>query len=220
MNGRLPPQLADLLNANDSSTREAAWAGFVDEYSRLILHSVRSIEGEYDVTMDRYAHVLEQLRSDDFQRLRTFGGGEKQFSTWLAVVSRRLSIDHHRKRYGRVRETGDEQSAEIKRIERRALADLLTEHEDIANLDVGTRANPEQDVRTRELGQALDDVLETIDARDRLLLAWRFEDGKTGREIARLMGFATPFHAYRRINKVLAALRGELEKRGFEDSRS
>lgn len=57
--------------------------------------------------MDRYAHVLDKLQVDDFRRLRTFvADGRGKFTTWLTVVVRRICLDHHRQRYGRVRERG------------------------------------------------------------------------------------------------------------------
>ena len=97
----LPPELAQILEACDSAARERAWKGFLETYSRLILHTLRRLGGEYDAIMDGYAYVLEHLRRDEFRRLRAYTpSARSQFSTWLVVVVHRLGLDHHRHRYG------------------------------------------------------------------------------------------------------------------------
>src|SRR6185503_13736524 len=100
----LPAALGSLLDAKDDAAREARWTDFIGTYSRLILHVTRSGGGLHDAAMDRYAFVLEQLRHDDFRRLRAYvADGRSEFSTWLVVVAQRLCRDHQRHRYGRFR---------------------------------------------------------------------------------------------------------------------
>jgi hypothetical protein len=43
----------------------------------------------------------------------------------------------------------------------------------------------------------------------------RFEDGLSAQRISGLMGFPTPFHVYRRLNRVLTDLRKGLEGMGI-----
>jgi DNA-directed RNA polymerase specialized sigma24 family protein len=93
----VPPELSRLINAADESARQEAWEVFVQNHSKLLIHAVRSMGGGYDATMDRYAHVLERLRSDDFQRLRAYAPMDcAKFTTWLVVVARRLGVDYQR----------------------------------------------------------------------------------------------------------------------------
>lgn len=217
MNDSTPRELARLLFAPDEKARDDAWAGFVDRYSDLLLRTVRSIEGNHDVAMDRYTFVLDQLRRDNFQRLRTYAGGRRAFATWLTVVARRLAIDHHRRIYGRVRETDDPVRAGIDRDSRKALAELISETDDFSRLPI-SEGDPLSTLRKRELDEALERALERLDQADRLLLVLRFEDERTGREIARIMNLASPFHAYRRLNRVFDRLRTELEEEGFDGS--
>ena len=54
--------------------------------------------------------------------------------------------------------------------------------------------------------------------RPRLLLKLRFEDELPAREIATLMHLPTVFHAYRRLNALLASLRRTLEDAGVDDA--
>lgn len=216
MSTDLPPELERLLSPSHRDGREEAWSSFVTHHSRLILHVARSMGGGYDAAMDRYSFVLEQLQDDDFKRLRAFATeGRSKFTTWLVVVVRRLCIDHHRRRYGRFDKSSAEGGISVQQETRRALVDLVGEHEDFSRLRVPQRGNPVQRLEREELQQALQAAMSKLDPRERLLLALRFENEMTGREIARVMDYPTPFHAYRRVNRVLRALREELEAGGF-----
>lgn len=208
----LPPELFRLLHAPSSAARDSAWAALVKSYSRLLLHVVRAPGGGYDAAMDRYAWVLDQLRADDFRRLRSFSAdGRSKFSTWLVVVARRLCVDHHRQRYGRDRGTGDG-------AERRRLADLCAEHLDAAEIPDSSAPGADHALAAIETREALEWALGGLDPRDRLLLRLRFEDDLPAVQIAALMNFATPFHVYRRVNAVLGGLRRALAARGVESS--
>jgi len=222
----LPPEVRDLLSAGDETAEAASWSAFLGAYSRLILYIARKSCADRDAAMDRYAYALEQLRRDDFARLRAYEVDDRaRFSTWLAVVVRRLCTDFHRKRYGRYASTeageadlpadGAAKEAELSRRTRRRLVDLVGEAVDIELL-ADHRGNPERLVRLRELTSALGQALHELESRDRLLLAMRFEDGHSARRIAEVMEYPSPFHVYRRLNKVLAGLREDLERRGID----
>jgi DNA-directed RNA polymerase specialized sigma24 family protein len=104
MSAASPSELPALLHAPTQAAREEAWAGFVAAYSEPILRVVRSLGGDHDLVMDRYAFVLDHLRENDCQRLKTFARpGAGPFALWLVVVVRRLCLDHHRARFGRAR---------------------------------------------------------------------------------------------------------------------
>ncbi|MFW6039907.1 MAG: RNA polymerase sigma factor, partial [Gemmatimonadota bacterium] len=147
-----------------------------------------------------------------------------RFSTWLAVVVRRLCTDFYRRKYGRYqnpepadpdRPTAGPAEAEIARRTRRRLVDLVGEAVDIELL-ADHRGNPERHVRERELRSALGRAMHGLEPRDRLLLALRFEDGHSARKIAEIMDYPGQFHVYRRVNKVLTGLREELEAHGID----
>lgn len=209
-----PQELARLLAAPDPPTREAAWDAFVASHSRLLLHTARSLNHDHDAAMDGYAYVLEALRSDDYRRLRAYtADGRSKFSTWLVVVARRLCLDFYRSRYGRARDVGAD-SREL-RAARRRLVDLVGTEIDPDLSPAGT--DPAIELQSRDRAAALDASLHALAARDRLLLTLRFDDDLSAREIAQLMGFATPFHVYRRLNAVLADLRQALRRRGVDE---
>ena len=67
---RLPPELSRLLSASEGSEKEDAWAEFLTIHSSLLLHVCRTVMRDRDAAMDGYASVLEELRTDDYKRLR------------------------------------------------------------------------------------------------------------------------------------------------------
>ena len=207
-------ELADLLDAPVAGDRERAWSVFVDRYSGILLHAVRQPRMAYDRIMDRYTFVLEQLREGDYKRLRAYQPHQgTQFTTWLVVVAQRLAVDHHRKVYGRPT-GGDPDTGTIE--SRRRLVDLLGEMMDLTSIEGSAGSNPIDTLASDERAAALSSSLEGLEPRDRMMLALRFEDNASARQIAESMRFSSQFHVYRRLQKVLAALKVNLEARGID----
>src|SRR5689334_12721291 len=103
MSNQLPHALAELLSAKDPEAQELAWGRFVTSYSDLLLHVAQSVAHGYDAGMDGYTFVLERLRARDYERLRHYAVQPRsEFTAWLVVVARRLCLDLHRHRYGRI----------------------------------------------------------------------------------------------------------------------
>jgi RNA polymerase sigma factor (sigma-70 family) len=208
-----------VLNGGDADARDAAWRSLIGEHSRLLMHVARSVAAEHDGTMDAYAFVLEQLRADDFRPLRRFSTeGAGRFTTWLAVVARRMCIDFYRSRYGRLRtQETNRPSAEARRDARRRLADLTAAGIDVTPLLKSDDADPEEQLREIELLAILQSALGDLKPSDRLLLKLRFEDGLTAQEIATALEWPTQFHVFRRLNALYAQLRARLRSRGVEN---
>lgn len=212
----IPRSLERLLGAHVSGDdADAAWRAFVADNTRLLLHVARSLSNGHDDAMDGYTFALEQLRADDFRRLREFAADPRsKLSTWLVVVVRRLCLDLYRRRYGRDRGSDTREQ----RLTRRRLQDLISEDVDVHDLPAPRGLAAELAVRHSELLSALDRALETIGVSDRLLLRLRFDDGLPAQEIAQLLGFSSPFHVYRRVNALLARLKRALEQQGIESA--
>lgn len=212
----LPVELSRLFAPADAAARDSAWDGFTAAYSRLLLHTARSITSDHDSTMDAYAYLLEQLRADDFRRLRAYSpDGRGKFTTWLVVVVRRLCLDFRRQRYGRPRKdiSGDAAARDM----RRRLIDLIAAPHDPDEIPA-TGTDPVAAALSNDLSRILESALAALTPRDRLLLKLRYEDDLPAREIAALLGVPSPFHVYRRINALLTDLRGSLRARGVDDS--
>ena len=214
MAAALPFELSRLFQAPDGPARDDAWADFVAAHSRLLLHVARSLNPDHDAAMDGYAYVLERLREDHCRRLQGYvADGGSKFTTWLVVVARRLCLDFHRHRYGRARDSTPDSAAE--QAARRRLADLVAGAADPDQL-AAPAADPALSTQVRELHETLAAATARLAPTDRLLLKLRFDDDLSAREIAAVVGLATPFHVYRRINTLLELLRRSLSQRGVE----
>jgi RNA polymerase sigma factor (sigma-70 family) len=211
----LPHSLARLVHARTAPDADAAWRDFVVEHSRLVLHVCRSVWRTPDDVMDAYAEVLEHLRADDFRRLLEFARNPRsKVSTWLVVVARRICLDLYRRRYGRPGGDG----VQDQRRARRRLQDLVAEQLDLHDAAAPEGEETDAPIRHAELYDALHDTLVSLPARDLLLLKLRFGDELAAQEIAKLLGFASPFHVYRRLNALLSVLRHSLNRRGVESA--
>lgn len=153
----VPPELAALLDVPEGPSRDEAWGAFVLRHSRLLLHVARSFGGDHDAVMDRYTFFLQRLQSEDCRRLRTWARDRRsKLTTWLVIVTQRLSLDEHRRRYGRPR--GESSEAAVARTSRRRLADLLAEEvdQDRQYPQAGDpNDDPETALRRAELVEAL-----------------------------------------------------------------
>lgn len=208
----VPHTLEVLLEAQSVGARDQAWTVFLTEFSDLIRYVCRQLGGDEDVAMDRYTFVLGALRENDFRRLRRFQAGPRsKFSTWLVAVTRRLCVDEYRQRYGRPQS----EAAEERRGTRRNLADLVGSEMALDGLE-STDEAADVAIERKEQLEALAAALERLPVPQRLLLRFRFEDGLSVPEIARMTGRSSPFALYREMDRVLERLRGELAGIGVE----
>ncbi len=215
---RTVPELADLLHASDPTVRDAAWERLVSRHSRLLIHIAGLVMRDADATMDAYAVILERLRHDDYRILRGYvATGSCRFSTWLAVIARRICVDARRQRYGRSRGDADSERAEH-RAARQRLIDLVGVPMNLAEIADGDSHTPEGALREAQLQFRIDAALATLTPVDRLLVKLRFEDDMPAAAIAPILDLPSPFHVYRRLRKVCASLRSTLRDAGIDGS--
>lgn len=218
MDGTVPLELGQLLGANDDANREAAWEKLISQHTRLLLFVARSFGGGHDEGMERYSYVLEKLRDSNFRRLRRFrDDAGASFPTWLTVTARRLCLDQHRARYGRLRTTRTPDESDTLRGLRRALEDWRGSDAD-TDLIPDTIESAEVRTMRGERSAGLKAELARLTPREKLLITLRFEDDLTAARIAGILGLPSQFHAYRQLNAVLAKLRTALERRGIDCS--
>lgn len=214
--------LADLLRliAATPSDQDQAWTRFLDAYSRLVLHVARSVFQDRDEAMDAYAHVLEQLRTNDFARLRAFSPeGRGKFSTWLVAVVRRLCLDFARRSHGRRRGDPRSDRSRLERIARRRIHELEGNDAELSRVPA-EHASPFEVLSAGEVREALSVALDALTPADRLMIALRFEDDLSAQQIANVLKLPSPFHVYRRLDAITRTLRQHLQARGFEGAAS
>jgi RNA polymerase sigma factor (sigma-70 family) len=214
----LPPILERLFRENPPS--DEAWSDFAREYTALLMHVARSTSRGRDEAMDAYAYLLERLSEDGCRRLRAYHSDPRsKFTTWLVVVARRIVVDHHRAKFGRVR--NEESKAERERLGLRRRLEELSEGGDVIESIPDERAETPAELMERlELSDELKTLRESLPPADRLLLSLRFDDGISASEIATILKFPSQFHVYRKLNALLAELKTKLGERGFEDAAS
>ena len=213
----LPSELNALLSTADLATQDGAWSEFLKRHNTYLVNTTRFLSRDYDGAMDRYRYVLEELRRDDFKRLRAYAADPRsRFSTWLVAVVRRLCTDYERKRYGRLRETASGATRETLTVRRRLL-DLVTEELDPGRVRDSSVSSPERQLREAELERALESAVAELSPDERLLLKLRFEDGLPVSKVARVMRLPSVFHVYRRLKPILATLRRRLKEEGIGD---
>jgi RNA polymerase sigma factor (sigma-70 family) len=211
-----PHPLHPLLHARRGEDREAAWAEFLGQHSKLILHAARRGASGHDDVMDRYTYVLDRLRENDFHRLRSFSlDGAGKFTTWLVVVVRRLCFDHHRRTFGRPQGDSDK-TVDPEFIARRNLARLLADDLDPDQVIEEASEGLDGELIRRERAEQLAVVLAELETRDQLLLTLRYVDGHSPEKVARMLGYSSRFAVHRRLKSLVASLRQRLEARGFE----
>lgn len=218
--GYLPAELSVLLRAADNGDETGAeWAAFLARHSPLLLRAVQSRNGDQDQTMDRYTFLIDQLRADDFRRLRGYQpDGRTKFTTWLVVVAKRLMVDHHRRRYGRPQGNVEGQRTRETQEIRRALVDMVGGEVDVDSVADSSGAGTDSDALGRERRAILQDAVRTLDSDDRFLLTLRFVDDATARDIVDVMGFPSQFHVYRALRRITRHLRRVLLARGITSS--
>ena len=214
-----PPELRDLLEAEDPTRRDGAWDAFVSRHSGLLLHVARKVMPASEGAMDAYAHVLERLRRDDCQALKAYApDGRSRFSTWLVVVARRMCVDFYRQKYGRLRGEPSTPQSLVEREARHRLVNFAGVEGALAQIADEQAAGPEGALRNGQLYHALDRAVATLSPDDHLLLKLRFHDELPAQRIAAILKLPSPFHVYRRLKTVCAELRRCLLSSGIDDS--
>jgi len=92
--------------------------------------------------------------------------------------------------------------------------DLVAEDIDSHPILDGTTADPQLRLERDERQAALRVAMKGLSAEDRLILKLRFEDDLPASQIARVVQLPSVFHVYRRLKKLQAYIRAQLEDGG------
>lgn len=179
---------------------------FVRRYSGLVLGLAR---GRFNLVGsaadDALQTVIEKLWSDDFKALRAWRGNGK-LTTYLTVIVTRQLL---RQRQNQARRPEDA----LDPADLQAASDRVGDRINRGHADA---ALPDEALLAREREDLVSQEWRLLPPRDRLLLAARFTDGRTPREIATVTGQSSgtirkAIHdAVARLRRRLASRRPEL----------
>ncbi len=168
---------------------QAAYAELVRRYERplysLIVRMVRDPSAAEDLAQEVFVKAIRALRSYD---------PERKFSSWLFKIAHNTTIDQLRRK-GLDTEPLESDDDELDPI--RSLADHSI-------------ADPEEDLRRRQLGAALDKAVAGLRPEYREVMLLRFREGLPYEEIADLTGLplgTVKTHIHRARKEMAEAMR-------------
>jgi RNA polymerase sigma factor (sigma-70 family) len=181
-----------------SGSDESAWAYFVSRYSRLIWGAIHKTfkASSYAYTLedaeDLYGAFFLSLVENDFQKLRQFQSRNAcSLSTWLTVVTVRMTIDHMRRQSARPRAAADPAAA--------LLAEVIAD---------GAR-NAEQLLMDAQQSASIARSLAGLSGLDREIYDLLYVKGVSPVDAARAMGITTAA-IYTRKHRLIERLKQSL----------
>ena len=171
---------------------KAAWDAFVLQYSPLVYHTIKRTlvlhhaDPGADLVEDLYQQFFLSILRDGFKKLRQFRGDNGcALPSWLRVIAARLTID-------------------FLRGQRPADAEVTDR---IASDD----PDPSDPLLSEEQERLLNQALQTLSPRDRILINLSFRQGLPPEEVAAIL--KTSIGAvYTQKSRILAKLREILKK--------
>lgn len=171
---------------------KAAWDAFVQQYSPLVYHTIKRTltfhhtEPRSELVEDLHQEFFVSVLCDDCKKLRQFRGDHGcTLASWLRVVAARLTIDFLRKQ--------GPPSVEV--------------------TDAVARDDPEPDAPliNAEQERLLNEILQTLPPRDRILIDLSYRQGLPPEEIAGILK-TTVGAVYTQKSRILEKLREILRK--------
>jgi RNA polymerase sigma factor (sigma-70 family) len=174
---------------------KAAWDSFVLQYSNLVYHTIKKtlihhhVETRADLVEDLYQEFFISLLRNDYKKLRQFKGAHScSLASWLRLLTVRLTIDFLRKQ---APTSGGVAGGAMSRHIPDAAEPLLNEQQQ----------------------SLLNQAIQTLSPRDRILLDLCYRQALAYEEIARLLN--TSVNAvYAQKSRVLEKIREAVRRSG------
>jgi len=168
---RLSPQQVDSLIRAAQRGDQDAFEELVRAYDQSVLRHAMNLLRSPDEARDVYQEVFLKV----FRNLHTFRF-DCSFHTWLYRIVTNVCLDHLRKRGVRkeepaVVETGDGQLDRLENLE-----------------EESALANPERSLRNRQLQDRIEEGLQELTPRERMVFELRHYEGLRLRNIGEILG--------------------------------
>jgi len=171
-----------------------AWDAFVVHYSNLVYHTIKKtlilhqVESPADLTEDLYQEFFVSLLHNERKKLRQFRGAHGcSLASWLRLLSARLTIDFLRKRAP----TSNELAGAVDR----------------------DGSDPQGQFIIEQQERLLNQAIQSLSPRDRILLDLCYRQGLSTEEIAAILK-ASVATVYTQKSRVLDKIREILRTSG------
>jgi RNA polymerase sigma-70 factor, ECF subfamily len=183
-----------ILIAGCLRNEKAAWDSLVLQYSNLVYHTIKKTlnlhhaETRADLVEDLYQEFFLSLLRDDYKKLRQFRGAHDcSLASWLRLLTARLTIDFLRKQAPTAG----------------GVAGAMSRH----------GPNPTEPLLNEEQERLLNQAIQTLSPRDRILLDLCYHQALASEEVAALL--KTSLNAvYAQKSRVLEKIREVLRRSG------
>lgn len=186
---------------------EAAWSFFLKKYGGSILNGINKIMYSYapEDKDNCFLHILLRLKEDEYRRLKLVRNyNEGAFRNFLKVLSKNFTLNYKRDFIDKGKRE------EIFYVDHNILEEI---HDSIYEEPL----SPDDEVFQRELQDIINQFLEILPEKERLLIHY-FLEGLAWKEIAEIMEFE-PEKIYPFKEKVFSKIRNFLSnrKKGIND---
>jgi RNA polymerase sigma-70 factor, ECF subfamily len=184
----------ETLIAGCLRSEKAAWDSFVLQYSNLVYHTIKKtlnlhqVEPRADLVEDLYQEFFISLLRNDYNKLRQFRGAHGcSLASWLRLLTVRLTIDFLRKQAPTSGEVAGAMSRDS--------------------------PDPAEPLINEEQERLLIQAIQSLSARDRILLDLCYRQALASEEVAQLL--KTSVNAiYTQKSRVLEKIREVLRRSG------
>jgi RNA polymerase sigma factor (sigma-70 family) len=149
-------------------SEKAAWDSFVLQYSNLVYHTIKKtlnlhhVETRADLVEDLYQEFFVSLLRNECKKLRQFKGAHGcSLASWLRLLAARLTIDFLRKEAPALDE----------------VASAMSRHS----------PDPAEPLTNEEQERLLNQAIQTLSPRDRILLDLCYRQALASEQIAALL---------------------------------
>lgn len=179
-----------------------AWEIFVRKYSKLIWSSIHKTFCSYtfhyckediEDIEDIYSFVFLSLIEDDFRRLRQFRNENAcSLSTWLTVITVRMTIDYMRKdkKHFFIESGGEE----------RDVLELIPDRKNCA----------EKILEEKQTGESLKKSIDALLPQDKIIYDMLYNRGISYEETAKMLGMSVE-SVYTRKHRIIARIKKNIE---------
>ena len=175
--GAPPAGLTELedsaLIARAQAGERAAFDVLVRRYDRDVLRLIMRVVHNQEIAADLYQESFLRI----YRNLHLFRL-ESSFYTWAYRIVTNVCLDYMRRRRSRPEDQAPETSLDADR----------TQHADFFDSQQDTQADPEQRLLGREIGERIDEALQHLSPRERMVFEMKHYQGLKLRAIGEVLG--------------------------------